>query len=116
MATKTVQINQVLRLTIAQAAEAMGLSRRQALERLVRHHQKHPSAGILHRIPGTRRWEVSPRGLGLVVSGEIETWAEEVARRVAFLESDMRSVQYRIGRIEESSIQQKTCRHGDSRG
>jgi hypothetical protein len=110
MAIKTVQVNQVLRLTIAQAAEAMGLSRRQARRRLHELHQAHQSAGILHRLPGARGWEVSPRGLGLVLSGELEARAEEVAQRVTFLESDMRSVQYRIGRLEDSTNPQKTSR------
>lgn len=99
-------------VTIAQAAELMGLSRRQARRRLVALHAAHPSLGLLERPSydgGRAVHRVNARSLRRILLNDDHVAVQDISQRVGLLESDRATMQARIGRVEKTLFQQDTC-------
>jgi hypothetical protein len=109
-------VNHETYLTIAQAAELMGLSRRQARRRLTAIHATHSHLRLLERPAhdGCRvNYRVNPAALRRILLDDDAVTLQDVSERVGFLESDVRSLQIRTGRLENESIQRKRCCKSD---
>lgn len=98
-------------LTISQAAELMGLSRRQARFRLTRIHGQHPELRLLERAAydGTGgNYRVNPAALRRVMLDRDAITLQDVSSRVGILDADLRTAKLRIDRLERETFQQKT--------
>ena len=97
-------------ISIPQAAGLMGLSRTQAWRRLVRLNRKYPQLRILQRAAydGTAgKHMVSVASLRRILLDEDALTLADVSGRVGFVESDIRSLQSRVGRLENERFQQR---------
>src|SRR5512138_3668090 len=95
-------------LTLAQAAELMGVSRSHARRILTRRHHQNPALGILQRPTGAPEGHivVNPRALrALLVSGTASD-LDDMSQRVGLLESDIASLQVRMARVEKKNVLQ----------
>jgi hypothetical protein len=104
-------------VTVAVAAEFMGLSRRHARKRLVWLHQQHPEKGLLRRPSGCAEGhiEVNPYQLRLVVLGEFCDEQAELSLRVGLVESDITTLKTRLDRINTRLSQLKNSQEGAQR-
>ena len=102
----------VVTVTIAQAAVFMRCSRRHARRVLKARHAKSPDLVLLCRPSGAPegRIEVCAMALLRIIQGSSEE-IEELASRIGYAESDIASLQVRVGRVEKNSIQQQSCRN-----
>jgi hypothetical protein len=98
-------------LTVAQAAELMGLSRRHARKRLVWLDEAHPARGLLHRPSGSPvgHLEVNPQALRQILLGQFHDETEDLSVRVGLAESDISTLQNRMRRVEIATEKQKRC-------
>jgi hypothetical protein len=103
-------------LTIAQAAELMGLSRRQTRRRLTALHAKHPALRLLQRPAYDGEgvnYRVSPSALRRVLLDDDAITLQDVSSRVGILEADGRVSRLRIDRLENEHNRRKSCQFSD---
>lgn len=99
-------------LSLHQAASLMGLGRHQARRRLLALHRERPDLALLRRANAGQQsgwWQVDPSVLRLLLLPTSDIDAKDMYDRVGFLESDVRSLQARIGRVEKRQIEQDLC-------
>lgn len=100
-------------ISVPQAAALMGISRSQAWRRLVTINRKYPNLRLLQRaaFDGTSgKYRVLTSAFRRILLDEESMTLAEVSERVGFIEADVRSLQARVGRLENSRYQQKICR------
>jgi len=100
-----------LTCTIAQAAVLMKCSRRHARRVLRARHEQDPRLGVFRRPSGATEGKISVNLMALaeILNGR-STEIDDAVGRIGYLESDVASLQARIGRIEKIAIPQLSCR------
>jgi hypothetical protein len=100
-----------LTCTIAQAAVLMKCSRRHARRVLRERHEQDPRLRVLTRPTGAPEGNIAVNLMALaeILHGR-STEIDEAVGRIGYLESDVSSLQARIGRIEKIVIPHVSCR------
>ncbi len=104
----------VVTVSIKAASVFMGVCPRHARRILLKRHRNHPEKGLLSRPSGSSEGhlEVNVAVLRAMVLGAADRELDELGERVGFCESDISSLQVRVGRIEKGTSQRKSSHPG----
>jgi len=112
----------IVTVSMKAAAEFMGVCPRWARKLLNRRHRQNPKLGLLLRPSGSPEGhiEVNAKALRFILKGGTAQEVEDLGNRVGFCESDIASLQFRLGKIEHAVLPAKQaeapCRCASRKG